>query len=167
MNSTIGCLGGAAYSGLFETSLDRRTRRSSGWGEIGSGTGTGELLGLRVRAAVRELEDVIGEAEQPNWDGVGAPAIDSEAYARGLAFLNAIPSTVRLPAIAVDPDGDLNFEWIASREWRVAVSLDDRNVVNFAAMFGKNLLHGTEDFSGDLPESVWRALQRIFARQAE
>src|SRR5688572_9463474 len=65
----------------------------------------------REAQAAAALDAASAEAAADNWDGYGGRAVTYGVKLRAQAFLDALPAGVPLPSIAVDPDGEIAFEW--------------------------------------------------------
>ena len=60
---------------------------------------------------LKTLRETCQHCQHANWDGEGAEAVSSETCAVAHRFLESLPREARLPTIAPEPDGQLNFEW--------------------------------------------------------
>lgn len=123
-------------------------------------------LGDRLRKAVSGLREAFEEASSRGWDGYGGRAADAFSYVHALSFLRALPSTVPLPEVAVDPDGEIEFEWYRGPRWVFTVSVGRRGTLSYAGLFGRNKAHGVEQLVEGLPEAVVQNLRRLFGRRA-
>jgi len=124
------------------------------------------LLGERYDRAMEALRDAYEEALTSGWDGYRARPVDSFSYIHALSFVSALPSTVPLPEVAVDPDGEVEFEWFRSPRWLFTVSVGRSGNLSYAGLFGGNKVHGVEQFSEGLPEAIVQNLRRILGPQA-
>src|SRR6266540_5638638 len=96
------------------------------------------------REAHRALHAAIAEALTDNWDGYGARAVRPETRDNAIWFLRSLPSSVPSPDVAVDPDGEVAFEWYASPGRVFSVSVGSGDVVTFAGLKGRKRIRGTE-----------------------
>ena len=62
-------------------------------------------LAERYRKAIAALREAYEGAFGPGWDGYGARPVDPFSYIHALSFVSALPTTVPLPEVAVDPEG--------------------------------------------------------------
>ena len=123
-------------------------------------------LGDRFRKVVSELREAFEEASSRGWDGYGGRAADPFSYIHALSFLRALPSTVPLPEVAVDPDGEIEFEWFRGPRSLFTVSLGRTGALSYAGLFGRNKTHGVEQLVEGLPEAVVQNLRRLLGREA-
>jgi hypothetical protein len=117
----------------------------------------------REAQAASALEAASAEASADNWDGYDARAVTYGVKLRAQAFLAALPGGVPLPLIAVDPDGEMAFEWYLGPRQVFSVSVGDRYEVAYAGLFGANTSHGTEYFMDKLPAPVIDNLRRLYS----
>lgn len=118
----------------------------------------------REAEAALALEAVSSEAATDNWDGYDGRAVTYGVRLRAQAFLDALPAGVPFPVIAVDPDGEIAFEWYLGPRQVVSVSVGDRYEVAYAGLFGSNTSHGTEYFMNEFPPAVLDNLRRLYGR---
>jgi hypothetical protein len=117
----------------------------------------------REAEAARALKAASAEAATDNWDGYDGRPVTYGVKLRAEAFLNALPADVPLPTIiAVDPDGEIAFEWYRGPRQVVSVSVGDRYAVAYAGLFGTNTSHGTEYFMDEFPAAVMDILRRLY-----
>ena len=122
-------------------------------------------LGERLRQMVTALREAYEEASSEGWDGYGGRAGEPLSYIQALSFLSALPSTAPLPEVAVDPDGEIEFEWYRGPRWIFTVSIGRTGTLSYAGLFGGNKTHGVEQFVEGLPETIAQNLRRVFAHQ--
>lgn len=115
---------------------------------------------LRAAASVIEAAQ---EANRPNWDGHGGLPVTQEALAQAFAFLDVLPSTLSEPEVAVDPDGEISFEWSFGPRRALSASINASGRISFAALMGHSRLHGTDYLLDALPESLALALRQLHA----
>lgn len=120
-------------------------------------------LGERLRQAIEALREAYEEASSKGWDGYGSRAADPFSYIHALSLLSALPTTVPIPEVGVDPDGEIEFEWYHGPRWVVTVSVGRTGTLSYAGLFGKNKTHGVERFVEGLPEAIAQNLRRLLA----
>jgi hypothetical protein len=112
--------------------------------------------------AFSELERIVRLGRDPNWDGYDAVAIDPTLSQLACRFLNALPSVFPTPEVGLDPDGEISFSWIVSRERQLHVSLSSLAVLSYAGLFGGTArAHGQEDFDDSIPDPIIHAIHRL------
>lgn len=122
-------------------------------------------LGERFRQAVAALMEAYEEASSKGWDGYGSRAADPFSYIHALSLLSALPTTIPVPEVGVDPDGEIEFEWYLGPRWVVTVGVGRTGTLRYAGLFGKNKTHGVEQFVEGLPEAFAQNLRRLLAPQ--
>ncbi|MDA2925100.1 hypothetical protein MYX65_10720 [Acidobacteria bacterium AH-259-L09] len=123
-------------------------------------------LGETYFEAFEALQDAFEECSSENWDGYGAAEIDLIAYAHALEFLEALPTTLPAPDVAVEPDGEIAFEWYVRPRWVFSVSVGRDNELTYAGLFGRSKTHGTEYFADELPKTIIENLDRLLSKEA-
>lgn len=107
--------------------------------------------------------DVLGEEARSN---VASNVVMATLETSRL-FLLALPNWVPTPEVAVDPDGEIAFDWFGSRGKNFSVSIRSDGRLSFAGQFGpKASLHGTEEFVDSVPKSILIAVSQLFEEQA-
>ncbi len=115
--------------------------------------------------AVSELMETFEDAAVPNWDGFGARPVALATLEKAKAFLAALPPDMPSPEISADPDGEIAFDWTLDRDWTMAVSLGPDGRLSHAGLYGPSRAYGTEEFVEEIPRTVLRGLERLFARR--
>lgn len=121
-------------------------------------------LGEPHRKALTALWDVYQECLNDNWDGYGAKAISPINYIEALRFLKTLPTSIPIPEVSVDPDGEIVFEWYKGPRNVFSVSISPNNELTYAGIFGGSKTHGVEYFGDDLPKTILENLYRLFAQ---
>ncbi len=108
------------------------------------------------------LAEAYQEALEDNWDGYGALAASTEAYQSALLFLDLLPSSAPNPEVAIDPDGDVSFDWHLGPRANFSVSISATGWLSYAGLYGRNSNYGTESITDGLPRAVLDNLGRLF-----
>jgi hypothetical protein len=111
---------------------------------------------------LQEINEVFEECSVDNWDGYDAKAIDYDSYIEAIRFARSLPTTIPLPEIAVDPDGEVSFEWYQGPRRVFIMSIGSRNEIIYAGLFGFNKVNGTECFYDEIPKTILDNLDRLF-----
>ena len=122
-----------------------------------------ETLGEPISEALNALREVFEECSEDNWDGYGASAISINTYLESRRFLQILPTTIPIPEITAEPDGEIAFEWFIKPRRILSVSVGSDRILTYAGIFGINKTHGTEYFGDELPAAILSNLQRLFA----
>jgi len=100
--------------------------------------------------------------QQPDWDGYGALPPDPAVSQLACRFLNTLPSVIQTPEVGLDPDGEISFAWIISREKQFHVSLSADGLLSYAGVFGPiSSVHGKEQFDDTVPLPIIEAIHRL------
>jgi hypothetical protein len=120
-------------------------------------------LALRKGAetALAQLETLRTETSVEGWDGYSARPIDQDAYYCARIFIQALPTTVPLPEVSVDPDGEVAVDWAFGKGLRFSVSVGGRGRLTFVSVLGNRTLEGTEWLDTGIPSAVLNELTAI------
>ena len=109
------------------------------------------------------LADIYEECKVENWDGYGASRIDENSYNESLRFIHFLPKTFPCPEIAIEPDGEVAFEWSSDKRKVFSVSIGGKGDLIYAGLFGINKTHGTEVFGDEFPKKIMDEIERVFS----
>ncbi len=123
---------------------------------------TGYTLGILSLAASRALEDAVREACEEDWDGYGAQSVSVATYNNALCFLEHLPTTLPRPGVAVEPDGEISFEWYLEPRRLFSVSVGRTERLTYAGLFGKSEGYGVEFFTDEIPQRVVDYIARVY-----
>ena len=112
--------------------------------------------------AFSELARAIDTGGEEDWDRYGGIPVDRQVAQLACRFLNALPSAVPTPEVGLDPDGEISFDWIVSRDRQLTVSLSPDGLLSYAGIFGAtSIAHGTEGFDDTVPQAIVEAIRRL------
>lgn len=111
--------------------------------------------------ALNSLARIVERGSRDNWDGYGAQGIEPRVSQLACRFLNTLPSAIPTPDVGVDPDGEISFEWIVSRDRQLTVSLSPESVLSYAGVYGSAAKHGKEEFDDTVPQELLEAIRRL------
>ena len=83
-----------------------------------------------------------------------------EAAERLLALVDKMP---RPPAVQVDPEGTISFEWEAADHGWLTLTVDDQGQLTHSAVLGEDEFTQAEAFDDALPDWAATLLQRLLA----
>ena len=109
------------------------------------------------------LAEAYQEALEDNWDGYGAMAANIEAYKPASFFLDLLPSSAPHPEIAIDPDGEVSFDWHFGPRANFSVSINSTGQLSYAGLYGQNSSYGTESITNRLPRAILDNLARLYS----
>jgi hypothetical protein len=87
------------------------------------------------------------------------PAAATVAAAERL--LKLVEKHPRQPALQVDPDGSISFEWEAAEHGWLRLTVDDQGRLTHSAVLGGDEFTQTEPFTDALPDWAATLLQRV------
>lgn len=105
----------------------------------------------------RTFNDLEALKHELETEGSTRPAVTPFELAH--RFLLALPSTLPVPELSVDPDGELAFDWFGRDGRNFSVSLNASGRVSFAGRLrpGKSI-YGTDQFDGAVPREILEAV---------
>ena len=121
-------------------------------------------LGGRYEATRARLIEAFERASSVGWDGYDGVPMSFATLEYGIRFLWSIPSTVPMPEVAIDPDGEISFEWYKAPRWVLSVSVGPRGELAYAGLFGRRRSHGTAQFVDEIPSDVLHGLGRFLGK---
>ena len=106
------------------------------------------------------LESALAEAAPLIADrGWIAPA--QEAIAAAERLLRIVDSQPRRPAVQVEPEGTISFEWEAADHGWLTLTVDDAGLLTHSAVLGEDEFTQAEAFGDELPDWAGNLLQRL------
>ena len=109
----------------------------------------------------RDVNSLLDEAGEANWDGEGALALDAETVEIAIELVDRFPLYTTRPDVAATPHGEVDFDWVVNREVMLTVSVCPSKKIVFAGLFFGARLSGSEPWSGDLPHFVNCCFERL------
>jgi hypothetical protein len=90
-----------------------------------------------------------------------APASATIAAAERL--LSLVAELPRAPAVQVEPEGTISFEWEAAEHGWLTLTVDDAGNLTHSAVLGEDEFTQSEPFDDALPDWAANLLQRLLA----
>jgi len=118
---------------------------------------------LDNQSMMHALSEALEECSVDNWDGYGAKAISRDSYRNAQLFSMTLPTTMPLPEVSVDPDGEVSFEWYRGPRMVFSLSIGAHNEINYAGLFGRNKVNGKEQFYDEIPKAILDNLDRLLS----
>jgi hypothetical protein len=78
-------------------------------------------------------------------------------------LLGLVAGLPRAPAVQVEPEGTISFEWEAAEHGWLTLSVDDSGNLTHAAVLGEDEFTQAEPFADELPDWAANLLQRLLA----
>lgn len=108
-----------------------------------------------LQAALAEVEPLIAER---GW--TPPPPSTLQAAERLLGLVSRLP---RAPAVQVEPDGRISFEWEAAEHGWLTLTVDGQGQLAHSAVLGEDEFTQSEAFGDELPDWAGTLLQRLLA----
>ena len=102
------------------------------------------------------LDDVKPLVAERGWITPTQPTI--EAAERLLQLVAKLP---RQPAVQVEPEGTISFEWEAAEHGWLTLTVDDQGQLTHSAVLGEDEFTQSEAFADALPDWASTLLQRL------
>lgn len=131
-------------------------------GEIRESLASTYTMG-KVLKMLDQLAEVGKKHSIDGWGGPGTKAISRTSYDNAVKFTLALPSSLTMPEIYVDPDGIITFEWYENKRRVYSVSIGSQGELSYAGLFGLNRTCGTEYLTGNVPELVINNVKRVYS----
>ncbi|OLC45099.1 MAG: hypothetical protein AUH43_16910 [Acidobacteria bacterium 13_1_40CM_65_14] len=114
-----------------------------------------------AEAGIVELRRAQQVASKPNWDGYGALPLDARAFQHVVRFLQALPTTMPVPDVGVDPDGEIDLLWHVDSRKTFSVSIGSNGRLTYSGLFGDVQSYGTEWLFNEIPQTILFNLSRV------
>jgi hypothetical protein len=108
-----------------------------------------------LEAALQEVDPLIADR------GWARPSPSTLAAAERL--LELVEKMPRQPALQVEPEGTISFEWEAAEHGWLTLTVDGRGGLAHSAVLGEDEFAQTEPFEDELPGWAGTLLQRLLA----
>ena len=118
-------------------------------------------VSLSRQRILLELQNVVSDRAEEDWDGYGAKPFSIDSYILAIALIKKLPLFAANPDIDVDPEGEIMLEWVGGprRVFTIAISPDGE--LHYAGLFGRNKVYGTEYFADLIPVPILEGLHRV------
>ncbi|MFC1573242.1 hypothetical protein ACFL6M_06545 [Candidatus Eisenbacteria bacterium] len=113
------------------------------------------------RRILREMEELLLDCLEDNWDGYRARGASIESYECAQRFILSLPIQWLNPEVAVDPDGEFSFDWFGVRGALLTISVGPSGQLTYAGRFGAARAHGLELLSEGIPKEILSCLARL------
>ena len=131
-------------------------------GEIRDSLASTYTLG-KVIKILDQLAEVGEKHSKDGWGGAGTKSISRTSYDNAIKFALALPSSLMMPEIYVDPDGIITFEWYEDKRRVYSVSIGNQGELSYAGLFGPNRTCGTEYLTSNVPELIINNVKRVYS----
>ena len=90
----------------------------------------------------------------------------ADALWRAQCLLLSLPEHVPLPAIFIDDDGGIGFDWDEDRRRVLSVSIDETPMIRYSGLVGADRFAGRVAFDGTMPATLLHLLRRLYPAPA-
>ena len=118
-------------------------------------------LGDFRRKLLEELISAVGEVQEEGWDGYEARPVDPSAFGYAIQFMSGLDSSLPLPEIGVDTDGDIAFEWDYGPRRVISIRIGRDGTIHYAGLIGHEPFHGTEFLHEEIPLAISSGIERV------
>jgi len=88
--------------------------------------------------------------------------ISESTSKEAIDFLRRLPSSLPIPEVVVEPDGDLGLEWFGSNYYSFVVGFSGKGTISYSGLFGRGRkTYGTEFVSEGIPSSIVENIRRV------
>lgn len=123
-------------------------------------------VGEPKRTLLKALFSAYQSAQIDGWDGDDARRVEPSSFMYADQFLRLLPSSLSLPEITADTDGEIFIEWDHGHRQVFSVSVGRDGTLSFAGLFGHEKVHGTEYIRETLPPLISAGLERLHKTEA-
>lgn len=120
-----------------------------------------ESVSLGRPETLNSLLDIYSRCSEEGWDGYGASAIHENTFKEALKLIELLPSSLPMPEITPEPGGEIGLEWRKRKRQIFVASVNGKNLITYAGIFGINKTHGTEYFGESIPHVIIENIRRL------
>ncbi len=115
----------------------------------------------RLEILIPEILSLVRSSAEDCGDGIEAAPVSRETATQAVRFAVLLPKSLPIPELAVDPDGEISFDWIGKTGKMFSASIDGSGRIAYAGRFGeKSKVHGTEPLSDSCPQEILRGIEK-------
>jgi hypothetical protein len=116
----------------------------------------------RIAWLVSEINEAIRESGL-----AGATPVDEDTKRMAIKFAAILPTSLPIPEIGFDPDGEISFDWLGPSNKILSVSVDRHGRLAYAGRFGeRQKINGVEQLSENCPPEIIRGIKRAAVQGA-
>ena len=117
----------------------------------------------KKKEAIRAVIDAYARSRQAEISEDATP-ISEATCKEAIDFLRRLPSSLPIPEVVIEPDGDLGLEWYVSNYCSFVVGFSGKGIISYAGLFGRGRKsYGTEFVSESIPRVIVENIRRVFA----
>lgn len=120
---------------------------------------TDDVLTLSDRESTfeRRLRFVLDELTVDD----GQCAVSAASVRRAFQLVQSLPNGIPVPDVAIDPDGEVELDWMPSRTRMFSISLGDSDRLAYAWLDGSDHAHGVFRFINAIPQPLLLQLAEL------
>lgn len=117
---------------------------------------TPKLIQYARPAIKRAVNKLLETAGRENWDGEDALAVAPETVRLAEKLAELFPGSVEPPDVSASPRGEIDFDWVASKNVMLTLCVCPSGEIAFAGLFNGSEIHGEEPWAeaDPLPHAV-------------
>ncbi|MCK5296692.1 MAG: hypothetical protein KAJ75_07355 [Alphaproteobacteria bacterium] len=121
---------------------------------------TGTALLDPHQAFEEELNNIIKECSEEDWDGEGALQLNDSSVRYAKSFIENLPCGVSLPEPVPEPCGELALVW-KKNGYYIAIGIDSNAMIAYGGTTPSGTITGDLKFDGIIPKELLDLLKRI------
>lgn len=122
-----------------------------------------ELGKLIEHYAAPRMDILIAEIDELVADSLAGEStrIADETARAAVEFAFLLPRSLPAPEVAFDSDGEIEFDWLGTKQRMFSATIDKTGRIAFAGRFSeRSKIHGTEQLSTFLPTDIVRGIAK-------
>lgn len=111
----------------------------------------------------QQIDRIALECINSDWDGYDADRVTSETIEAAKKFVSLLPSKyLENIDVAPDSDGDISFDWWLTARNIFSVSINSKESLAYAGLYGTETVRGHCVFSETIPEIIFLCIDKIY-----
>lgn len=117
---------------------------------------TPKLMQYARPAIKRAVNKLLETAGRENWDGEDALAVAPETVRLAEKLADLFPGSVEPPDVSASPHGEIDFDWVSSKNVMLTLCVCPSGEIAFAGLFNGSEIRGEEPWAetDPLPHAV-------------
>jgi hypothetical protein len=117
------------------------------------------------RTLAKTLVYGLREEVTPSAESEDSRPLNPLAEAFAVRFLDALPISLPTPEVALDPDGEVSFDWWFAPHAQLSISVGPTGDLTYAGLIGPGVKrHGVEPFKEAIPQILLVSLDELVER---
>jgi hypothetical protein len=85
-----------------------------------------------------------------------------EAVVRVFELMSELPARIPLPQVVVESDTEMGLDWDEGNQKVLSLTVRNTPLVGYSALLGAEPLYGRAPFAGEIPQTIWFLLRRLY-----